>query len=74
MSKFLLTNGFKWVDPKEINLNKYTSNTSKGWVPEVSLEYPKELPELHNDYSLVPNKIGIKREMLSTCIKDCRSL
>ena len=74
MSKFLLTNGFKWIDPKEINLNKYTSNTSKGWVLEVSLEYPKDLPELHNDCSLVPDKMGIKREMLSTCIKHCRSL
>ena len=30
-----------------------------------NLEYPKELCELHNDYSLAPDKIEIKREMLS---------
>ena len=43
MSKFLPTGGFKWIDPKELNLNKYTSNSSKGCVFEVDLEYPKKL-------------------------------
>ena len=32
---------------------------------EVYLEYPKELQELHNDYHLAPDKIEIKREILS---------
>ena len=49
----------------EFDLNKYTSNSSKGCVLEVDLEYPKELRELHNDYPLAPDKIEIKREMLS---------
>ena len=66
MSKFLSINGFKWIDPKEFDLNKYTSNSSKGCVLEVDLEYTKELRRLHNDYSLAPNKIEIKREMLSS--------
>ena len=35
---------------------KYTSNSSKGFVLEVDLDYPKEL---------APNKIEIKTEMLS---------
>ena len=47
------------------DLNKYTSNTSKGCVLEVNLEYPKELCGLHNDYRLAPDKIEIKKEMLS---------
>ena len=46
-------------------MNKYTSNSSTGCVLEVDLEYPKELRELHNDYPLAPDKIEIKREMLS---------
>ena len=46
MSKFLPTSGFKWIDPKEVNLNGYTSNSSKGCVLKVDLEYPKELCEL----------------------------
>ena len=61
MSKFLPTNGFKWIEPKEIDLNKYTSDSSKGCVLEIELEYPKELRELHNDYPLAPDKIEIKR-------------
>ena len=65
MSKFLPTSGFKWIDPKEFDLNNYTSSSSKGCVLEVDLEYPKELRELHNDYPLAPDKIEIKREMLS---------
>ena len=43
MSKFLPISGFKWIDSKEFDLNRYTSNTSKGCVLEVDLEYPKEL-------------------------------
>ena len=54
MSKFLPTNGFKWIGPKEFDLNKYTSNSSKGCALE-------ELRELHNDYTLAPDKIEIKR-------------
>ena len=32
MSKFLPTSGFKWIDPNKFDLNKYTSNSSKGLV------------------------------------------
>ena len=46
-------------------MNKYTSNSSKGCVLEVDLEYPKELRELYNSYTLAPDKIELKREMLS---------
>ena len=46
-------------------MNKYTSNSSKGCVLEIDLEYPKELRELHNDYPLAPDNLEIKREMLS---------
>ena len=46
-------------------MSKYTSNSSKGCVIKVDLEYPKESRDLHNDYPLAPNKIEIKREMLS---------
>ena len=50
MSKFLATSRFKWIDPKQSGLNKYTRTSSKGWVFEVDLEYPKELQELNNDF------------------------
>ena len=65
VSKFLPTSGFKWIDPKEYDLNRYTSKSWKGFVLEVDLEYPEELQELLKDYPLVPDKIEIKRKMLS---------
>ena len=60
MPKFLPTSCFKWIDPKEFNLNKYTSNSFKRCVLEVDLQ----LRELHNDGLLARDKIEIKREML----------
>ena len=67
MSKFLLINGFKWIDPKVFDSNKYGNNSSTGCVSEVDFEYPKELCRLHNDYPLAPDKIEINREVLSNC-------
>ena len=61
----LPTSEFKWIDPKEFDLNKYTSNSSKRCVLEVDFKYPNKLRELHNYYPLAPDKIEIKREMLS---------
>ena len=52
MSKFLPTSGFKWIDPKEYDLNKYTSNSSKRSVLEVDLEYSKQLRETQLPFSL----------------------
>ena len=65
MCKFLPTSGCKWIDSKEFNLNTYTGNSSKGFFPEVDLECPEELRELHNNHNLAPDKIEIKRQMLS---------
>ena len=54
--RFLSKSGFKWIYFKEFDLNKDTSNSFKGCVLEVDLEY---------DYPLAPDKIEIKKEMLS---------
>ena len=32
---------------------------------EVDLVYPKELHELHNDYPLAPERLTIKKELMS---------
>ena len=65
MPKFLPTSGFKWIDPKGFYLNECTSNSSKGCVLKVDLEYSKELQELHSDYLLALDRTEIKRKMLS---------
>ena len=41
MSKFLPTSGFKWRDPKEFDLNKYTNNSSKRCVLKLILNIQK---------------------------------
>ena len=69
MSKFLPTSWFKWINPKEFEVNNYTSNSSIWCVLEVHLEYPKELDELHNDYPLTQDKLEIKRMMSSYQLK-----
>ena len=65
MSKLLPISRFKWIDPKEFDLNKYSSNTSKRYVSEVDFECIKELRELQKCCYLSPNKIERKRKMLS---------
>ena len=65
MYKYLETSEFKWIDPKDFDLNKYSKNSSKSCVLEVDFKYSKELRELHNDYQLSPDKIEIKKKMLS---------
>ena len=69
MSKCFPTSGFKWIDPKQFELNKYnkyTSNSSKECVFEIDLEYPKKLMELHNYYPLAPDEIEIKEKCCPT--------
>ena len=65
MSKFLSTSGFKWIDPKDFDLNKYNKNSSKRRIFEVFFKYLKKLCELHNDYPLALEKIEIIKEVLS---------
>ena len=57
MSQPLPTHGFKWV--KNITKEKVFSileknSSTKGYVFEVDLDYPKSLWKLHNDYPLAP--------------------
>ena len=50
------------VRSKEFDLKKHARNSWEGRVLEVDLEYPKELQELHNDFSLAPDNIEIKEK------------
>ena len=68
MSQYLPYSGFKWLNQKEINdlcLNSISENSFIGYILEVDLEYPSELYDLHNNYPLAPEKLGISQNMLS---------
>ena len=45
MSKFLPTSRFRLIDPKEFDLNKYTSNSLKGCILETDAEYPRSIKQ-----------------------------
>ena len=68
MSQYLPYGGFKWikVNNEVVNriLNK-SNNNIYGYLLEVDLDYPEELHDIHNDYSLPPEKIKIEDKMLS---------
>ena len=73
MRQYLPINNFKWInniDRIEQKLMNIKNNSSTGYVPEVDLEYPQELYDIHNDYPLAPEKINIPKEWLSDyCLK-----
>ena len=64
MRKFLPTSALKRTDPKEFDLNKYTSNSSKQYYLELILNILNNIDKLHNDYPLVPDEIEIKKDLL----------
>ena len=73
MSQYLPYGGFKWLSQEEINRfdgNSIDENRFYGYILEVDLEYPDELYELHNDYSLDPEKLEISNDMLSKYCRD----
>ena len=47
MSKFLPTDGCKWLDPAKCKLHEY----------EIVLKYPKKWHKLHNRYPLAPHTL-----------------
>ena len=67
MSEYFRYGGFERVKVNNgLNrvLNK-SSNSLHGHFLQVDLEYPENLHDYHNDYSLAPEKIKIEEEMLS---------
>ena len=56
MSKPLPTHGFKWMKTSELETWELHS-----CIPEVDLEYPKKLHDLHNDYPLAPEQIKVNK-------------
>ena len=75
-SKFLPTSCFKWIDPKEFDFNKYTSNSSKGCILHVDLEYPNLwVTRITQWLSISTRQNRNQKKIVSQLpIKGCRSL
>ena len=56
MSESLPTQGFKWMEESELKNWKAHS-----CILEVDLEYPRGLHDLHSDYPLAPEHIGVNK-------------
>ena len=54
---------FEWMSEEELkNWKNHSCSSSRpsGCILEVDLEYPEDLHDLHNDYSLAPERLKIK--------------
>ena len=65
MSQRLPVNNFNWVeDTSIINeefIKNYNENSSKGYILEVDVKYPKKLHDLHSDLPFLPKRIKIDK-------------
>ena len=62
MRQYLPVSNFTWVkniDKVKQKLMRNKNNSSTGYVLEVNFEYPQELFDIRNDYSLAPEIINI---------------
>ena len=72
MSEYLPYEKFEWLENIDgFNVMTINEKSDIGYILEVDLEYPKELHELHNDYSLAPEKLAVSSDMLS---EYCRKI
>ena len=65
MPQKLPKNNFKWVEDKsqidEEFIKNYNENSSKGYILEVDVKYPKKLHDLHSDLPFLPKRMKIDK-------------
>ena len=70
MSQYLPCGRFKWLkNIDKFDIMSISDKSPIGYSLEVDLVYPEELHELHNDFSLAPEKIAVFSDMLSNYSK-----
>ena len=64
--EYLPCGRFKWLkNVDKFDVMSINDKSPIGYFLEVELEYPDQLHELHNDYSLAPEKPAVSSDMLS---------
>ena len=72
MSEYLPYGRFEWLkNIDKFDIMSINDKSPTGYFSEVDLGYPEELHELHNDFSLAPEKIAVSSDMLS---KYCKKI
>ena len=74
MSQPLPSGGFRWVDVNPNEISELATQTDKGYILEVSVSYPKELHNPHNDLPFMCERIEINGvEKLVPSLRDEKS-
>ena len=65
MPQKLPVDGLKWIKKlskfHEDFIKNYNENSDKGYFPEVDVEYPKNLYNLHSDLPFLPERLKIEK-------------
>ena len=72
MMKLPPTEILDWINPNDFNLDNYSHGSPIGCFLEVYLDYPDELHDLHNDYSLVGKKKSNRKNVVQISITNHR--
>ena len=71
MSEYLPYGEFEWLkNADKLDIMSINGKSDVGHILDVDLKYPDELHELHNDYSLAPEKLAVTNHMLSKYCKE----
>ena len=71
LSDYLPHGGFKWLKNVDgLDVHSINEKSPIGYFFKVGLEYTNELHELHNDYTLAPEKLAVSSDMLSKYCKE----
>ena len=71
MSEYLHYGEFEWLkNVDNFKVMPINEKNDVGYILEVDLKYPDELHELHNDYSLAPEKLTVTNDILSNYCKS----
>ena len=68
MSQYHPTGGFRWVDDCQQlakTIAEQPADSPEGYILEVDLEYPEDLHDAHNSYSLAPERMVVQKEWMS---------
>ena len=70
MSQLLPLKNFELTTPDDVDVLTAPTDNGPGYYVEVSIDYPKELHDEHNDYPLAPEHLDVTNDMLSPFQKE----